>query len=297
MSVAEAEARELAIEEPKATSGAWKRLLRNKGAMAGAVLVLGFLAIALFAPLIAPYGPTEEVGGLARTPPGPSAEHLFGLDEQGRDLFSRIVYGARLSLLVGVVSVAVGLSIGTVLGALAGYAGGWVDTVISRLMDLVLAFPSFLLAIGLVTLLGQGLLQIMIAIGLVTVPQFARLLRASILAQKESDYVLAARSVGVPSTSLLAGHILPNSIAPVIVQATLTTATAIIDVAGLAFIGLGPQEPSLPEWGKMLADNASRLENGVHLVIFPGFAIVLSVLGINLFGDGLREALDPRLRR
>jgi peptide/nickel transport system permease protein len=298
MSIAQAEATELAIEQPAGiTRAAWRRLRRNPGAIAGAVIVGLFIVVAIAAPLVAPYSPTEEVGGLAAVPPGPTDEFWFGLDEQGRDLFSRIVYGSRLSLLVGFVAVLVGLSIGLVLGALAGWFGGRTDALIMRSMDLVLAIPQFLLAVGLVTLLGPGVVQIMVAIGLVTVPQFARLLRGSILAQREADYVLAGRALGTPSWQLLVVHVLPNAIAPVIVLATLTTATAIIEVAGLSFIGLGPADPSLPEWGRMLADNASRLQNAVHLVLFPGFAIVLLVLGINLVGDGLREALDPKLGR
>lgn len=298
MSIAQAEASELAIEQPVSLSRtALVRLRRNPGAIAGAVIVGAFLVMAVAAPLIAPYGPTEEVGGLASTPPGPSAEFWFGLDEQGRDLFSRIVFGARLSLLVGFVAVLVGLSLGLLLGALAGWAGGRTDAVVMRAMDLVLAFPPFLLAVGIVTLLGPGVVQVMVAIGLVTVPQFARLLRGSVLAQKENDYVLAGRSIGTPGWQLLLGHVLPNAIGPVIVLATLTMATAIIEVAALSFIGLGPADPSLPEWGRMLAENASRLQNAVHLVLFPGFAVVLLVLGINLVGDGLREALDPKLGR
>lgn len=298
MSVAQAEATELAIEAPTSlTRTALVRLRRNPAAIVGAVVVALFVLIGVAAPLIAPYGPTEVVGGLARTPPGPSSEYWFGLDEQGRDMFSRIVYGARLSLLVGIVAVLVGLSLGLVLGAVAGFVGGRFDSLIMRTMDLMLAFPQFLLAVGLVTLLGPGLGQIMIAIGVVTVPQFARLLRGSVLAQRESDYVLAARSIGTPGLRILLSHVLPNAIAPVIVLATLTMATAIIDVAGLSFLGLGPSDPALPEWGRMLADNASRLQAAVHLVLFPGFAIVLLVLGINLVGDGLREALDPKLGR
>jgi peptide/nickel transport system permease protein len=296
VSLAAAEASELAIERPASlTRSALVRLRRNPAAIAGAVIVGAFILVAVAAPLVAPFGPNEEVGGLARTPPGPSGEFWFGLDEQGRDLFSRIVYGTRLSLLVGFVAVLVGLSLGLVLGAAAGWLGGRTDAIIMRLMDLTLAFPQFLLAVGLVTLLGRGVVQIMVAVGLVTVPQFARLLRGSILGQKEADYVLAGRSLGTPSLQLLLGHVLPNAIAPVIVLATLTTATAIIEVAGLSFIGLGPSDPRLPEWGRMLADNASRLQSGVHLVLFPGFAIVLLVLGINLVGDALREALDPKL--
>ncbi len=298
MSLATAEAAELALEHPSSlTRTALIRFRRNPAALTGLAIVGLFIAVAVAAPLIAPYDPNEGVAGLARTPPGPSGEFWFGLDEQGRDFFTRVVYGSRLSLLVGVVSVAVGLSIGLVLGATAGWLGGRFDAVIMRVMDLLLAFPGFLLAVGLVTLLGRGVTQVMVAIGLVTVPQFARLLRGSILAQREADYVLAGRSLGTSSLRLLLVHVLPNAIAPVIVLATLTTATAIIDVAGLSFIGLGPADPALPEWGRMLADNASRLQNAVHLVLFPGFAIVLLVLGINLVGDGLREALDPKLGR
>jgi peptide/nickel transport system permease protein len=276
---------------------AWERLVRNPGAIIGAVLLAVFIGIALFAPLIAPFGPEQRVGALAAVPPGPSPAHLFGLDEQGRDLFSRIIYGARFSLVVGIVSVAVGLSGGIVLGAIAGALGGILDRVIMRLTDIMLAIPSLLLAIGLVTLLDRGLVQVMVAVGITNVPIFARLLRGTMLGVRESDYVLAARSLGASQRRLLLAHILPNSIAPVIVQATLATATAIIDVAGLSFLGLGPADPALPEWGKMLADNFNRMQNSPHLVFFPGFAIVLSVLAINLIGDGLREVIDPRLDR
>ena len=298
MSVAEAEAQELHLERPSSLGrDALDRFVHNKAAMVGVAVILLFVVTALFAPLIAPYGPGEQVGPLdSSDPAGPSSEHWMGLDEQGRDVFSRVVYGARLSLLVGLVSVAFGLSFGLVLGALAGYFGGWSETGIMRLMDIMLSIPALLLAIGLVTLLGRGLLQIMIAVGITTIPVFARLLRGSILAQRNSDYVLAARSLGVPGRRLLMIHILPNALAPLIVQATLAMAVAIVDVAGLSFLGLGPAEPGLPEWGKMLADNASRLDRATHLVIFPGAAIVISVLGLNLIGDGLRESIDPKLR-
>lgn len=296
MSVAEATAAELKVEQPSGLlRDAWERLRSNKAAVLGMVIIGLFIIAAIFAPLIAPYAPLERVAGLSTNPEGPTSEFWFGVDEQGRDLFSRIVYGTRLSLIIGVVSVAVGLVFGLLLGSVAGFFGGRVDSAIMRLMDVLLAFPGFLLAVGLVTVLGQGLPQIMIAVGIVNIPIFARLLRGSILGIRESDYVLAARSVGTPGVRLLARHILPNAIAPVIVQATLAMATAIIDVAGLSFVGLGPQDPSLPEWGKMLADNANRLSR-FHLVFFPGFAIVISVLGINLIGDGLREAIDPKLK-
>jgi len=297
MSLAESEAAELHLERP---SGLWRdaldRFRRNPGALVGVFLILVFIVAAVFAPAIAPYEPHKQVGPLATNPEGPTTGHLLGLDEQGRDLFSRILFGARLSLLVGFVSVLVGLALGLVLGALSGYLGGWIDFAIMRVVDLMLSIPALLLAIGLVTVLGRGLFQIMLAIGIVQVPIFARLLRGTILGQKEADYVLASRSVGVPKLRILLVHILPNSIAPVIVQATLAMATAIIEVAALSFVGLGPNDPGLPEWGRILAENANRLQQSAHLVIFPGIAIVLSALGINLIGDGLREAIDPKLR-
>jgi ABC-type dipeptide/oligopeptide/nickel transport system permease subunit len=298
MSIAAAEAQELNVEQQ---TGLWRdafdRFKRNPAAMAGVVVTVLLILVAIFAHQISPYDYKEQVGPLDNSSPaGPSSEFKFGLDELGRDLFSRVIHGTRLSLLIGVVSVAVGFSLGMFLGAVAGYFGGWVDGLIMRFMDMMLSIPGVLLAIGLVSVLGQGLFQIMIAVGITNVPIFARLLRGSILAQRESDYVMAARSVGAPGRRLLLVHILPNSLAPVIVQGTLAMATAIIDVAGLSFLGLGPADPSFPEWGKMLAESASRLEQASHLVIFPGFAIVISVLALNLIGDGLREAIDPKLR-
>jgi ABC-type dipeptide/oligopeptide/nickel transport system permease subunit len=287
---------EVTVEEQSSLwRDVWWRLAHNPGAIVGAVLLLVFVGIALFAPLVAPFGPDQRVGELAAVPPGPSPGHLFGFDEQGRDLYSRVVYGARFSLVVGIASVAVGLSGGLVLGAIAGAAGGILDTVIMRLADILLAIPSLLLAIGLVTLLGRGLAQIMVAVGITGIPIFARLLRGMMLGVRQSDYVLAARSLGASRRRLLLIHVLPNSIAPVIVQATLAMATAIIDVAGLSFLGLGPADPALPEWGKILADSFNRMQSSPHLVFFPGFAIVGSVLAVNLIGDGLREAIDPKL--
>jgi peptide/nickel transport system permease protein len=300
MSVAEIEAREAQLEP--GGSGlwrdAWSRLRRNPGALVGFTLVGIFVFVALFAPLIAPEDP--RVGDLSRLAgsccPGPSADHWFGVDQQGRDELSRIIYGARFSLLIGVVSVAVGLSIGMVLGSIAGYLGGIVDSLIMRLTDIMLSIPGLLLAIGIVAMLGPGLFQIMIAVGVTQIPIFARLMRGSILAQRDNDFVLAARSIGVPRRTILASHILPNAISPVIVQGTLALATAIIDVAGLGFLGLGPQDPSTPEWGTMLTDTTRYLQTATHLAIIPGVAIIISVLGFNLIGDGLREALDPKLR-
>jgi peptide/nickel transport system permease protein len=299
MSVAQVEAREVQLEAPSGLwQDAWRRLRHNPAAIVGFVLVGIFLFVAIFAPLIAPEDPRS--GDLSRLGgsccPGPSSDYWFGLDQQGRDVFSRIVYGARYSLLIGIVSVAVGLSVGLLFGAIAGYFGGWIDSVIMRLTDIMLSVPGLLLAIGLVAALGQGLWQIMVAVGVTQIPIFARLLRGSILATREADYVLAARSVGVPSRSILAAHILPNSISPVIVQGTLALATAIIDVAGLGFLGLGPQDPATPEWGTMLTDTTRYLQTAPHLALIPGVAIVISVLGFNLIGDGLREALDPRFR-
>jgi peptide/nickel transport system permease protein len=257
-----------------------------------------FVTVALFAPLIAPEDPRfqdlSRLGGSCC--PGPSAAHWFGIDALGRDELSRIAYGARYSLLIGVVSVAVGLSVGMVLGSIAGYVGGAVDSLIMRITDVMLAIPGFLLAIGIVAMLGPGLFQIMIAVGVTQIPIFTRLMRGSILGQRDNDFVLAARSIGVPRRAILGSHILPNAISPVIVQGTLALATAIIDVAGLGFLGLGPQDPSTPEWGTMLTDTTRYLQTAPHLAIIPGVAIIISVLGFNLIGDGLREALDPKLR-
>ena len=299
MSLAEIESREIQLEQPQGLwSDAWHRLRRNPGALIGFGLVATFVLVALLAPWLAPTGPREQNLALIREGccPGPSTDHWLGVDALGRDELSRILYGARYSLLIGVVSVAVGLSFGLVLGALAGYFSGLVDSVIMRLMDIMLAIPGLLLAIGIVAMLGPGIFQIMIAVGVVNIPVFARLLRGAVLAQRENDFVLAARAIGVPRRTILASHILPNAISPVIVQGTLALATAIIDVAGLGFLGLGPQDPATPEWGTMLTGTIRYLQTAPHLAIIPGVAIVISVLGFNLIGDGLREALDPKLR-
>ena len=301
MSVAELEVAELQLEAPSGGglwSDAWHQLVRNPGAILGAIFLFTFFFAAIFAPLIAPYGPKEGNLLLVATgkPPGPSWHHFFGVDLLGRDVFSRILYGARDSLMVGVVSVTIGLTIGLVLGSIAGYAGGWTDSVIMRCMDVMLAIPGLLFAIGIVALLQPGLYQMMIAIGIVNIPIFARLLRGAILAQRENDFVLAARSVGVKRRKILFSHIMPNAISPVIVAATLAMGTAIIDVAGLTFLGLGPQDPATAEWGTMLTGANDYLELAPFLAIFPAIAIIISVLGFNLIGDGLREALDPKLR-
>ena len=299
MSVAEATAREIQFESTGGLwSEAWRRLRHNPAAIVGFVLVSIFVLAAIFAPFLAPSGPRDQNLDLlhGRCCPGPSSDHWFGVDPLGRDEFSRVLYGARYSLLIGVVSVIVGLSIGLVVGAIAGYSGGWIDSVLMRLMDIMLAIPGLLLAIGIVAMLGPGLIQIMVAVGVTQIPIFARLLRGSILAARETDYVLAARSVGIKGRSILLSHILPNSLSPVIVGATLAMATAIIDVAGLGFLGLGPQDPSTPEWGTMLTDTTRYLQTAPFLALIPGAAIVVTVLGFNLIGDGMREALDPKFR-
>jgi peptide/nickel transport system permease protein len=295
MSIAEMEARELELEPTG--SGLWgealRRVLRNPFAIVGVVLIAGLTFTAIFAPWLAPYDPVEQ--NLDAISQGPSRGHLLGTDDIGRDELSRLIYGARYSLVIGVVAVAVGLSIGLLLGAIAGYFNR-LDSPIMRLMDIMLAIPGFLMAIGIVAVLGPGLTQIMIAIGVINIPLFARLLRGAVLAQRENDFVLAARSVGVPRYQVLGAHILPNAISPVIVQGTLALATAIIDAAGLGFLGLGPQDPSTPEWGTMLTNTVRFLQTAPHLAIIPGVAIVITAISINLIGDGLREALDPKLR-
>jgi peptide/nickel transport system permease protein len=273
-------------------------LRRNPGAIAGFVIIVVIVFVAIFAPLLAPFDPRAQNLSLLREGccPGPTRDHLFGVDELGRDELSRIIYGARFSLLIGIVSVTVGFVLGSVLGAVSGFFGGVVDSVIMRITDIWLTIPGFLMAIGIVAMLGPGLTQIMIAIGIINVPLFARLLRGAVLAQRENDFVLAARAVGVPRRQILATHILPNAMSPVIVQGTLALATAIIDVAGLSFLGLGDQDPSRPEWGAMLTETNQYLQQAPFLAIIPGCAIVISALGFNLIGDALREALDPKLR-
>jgi peptide/nickel transport system permease protein len=300
MSLSEVEG--VRIEDEHLPSGLWRetgrRLLRNPGALVGFAFVLLFVVVAVFAPLLAPYSPTEQNLALLANGccPGPSWAHPMGVDELGRDELSRVLYGARYSLVIGVVSVTVGLSIGVLLGAIAGGLGGAADSLVMRAMDIMLAIPGLLLAIGIVSLMGPGLVPVMIAVGVATVPIFSRLLRGAILGQGETDYVLAARSIGVSRRRILTGHILPNSISPVIVAGTLAMATAIIDVAGLGFLGLGPQDPSTPEWGTMLTNANAYLSTAPFLALFPGLAVVIVVLGFNLIGDGLREALDPKLR-
>ncbi len=287
------------VVESRVSHGLWsdafRRLMRNRPAIVGLVCIAIFVGAAVLAPVIAPYGPLE--GELQRVPTGPTAEHIMGTDQQGRDMFTRILYGAQISLQVGVISVLMALVMGGIIGALAGGIGGRVDAVLMRATDVLLAIPGILLAIGIIAWLDRGIPQLMLAIAVTYAPVFARLLRGSLLALRETDYVIAARSVGASRARLLLRHMIPNALTPLIVQATLILATAIIDIAGLGFLGLGPPDPRTPEWGTMLTDARRWLQQAPHLVFFPGAAIVISAIGFNLLGDGLRESLDPRLKR
>jgi peptide/nickel transport system permease protein len=276
-------------------SDALRRLLRNGPGLVGLVLISIFVLAALLAPVIAPYDPIA--GQLADRLKGPSLQHLMGTDLQGRDEFSRILYGAQISLQVSVVAVLMGLAMGGTVGALAGAFGGRVDGILMRFVDVLLAIPGILLAIGIVAWLGRGLPQIMLAVAATTTPLFARLLRGSLLALRDADFVVAARSLGASRWRILFRHMLPNALTPLIVAATLALATAIIDVAGLGFLGLGPPDPRTAEWGTMLTESTRFLRAAPYLLLFPGAVIVLTAVGFNLLGDGLRESLDPRLKR
>jgi peptide/nickel transport system permease protein len=275
---------------------ALRRMRRSPSAIVGSMIVGFFLLIAILAPFLAPFDPAR--GNLADSylPPF-TGDHFFGTNIQGQDVFSRIIFGARLTLGIAVLSVVIGVSVGSFFGALAGYFRGWVDAVIMRGVDIMLSIPGLLFAIAVVTWLGRGVVQIAVAIAILNVPIFARLLRASLLSLREADYIVAARSVGVRGPTLLTRHMLPNAIGPLIVQATLALATAVVDAAALGFLGLGPPDPATPEWGMMLSDTYRYLNDAIWLAFFPGIAIVLSVFGFNLLGDGMREALDPKLRR
>ncbi|HEU4672767.1 MAG TPA: ABC transporter permease [Candidatus Limnocylindrales bacterium] len=282
----------------RASRGLWRdafrRLLHNRPALLGLAIIAVFALAALLAPVLAPGDPLA--GTLVNRIKPPSAAHLMGTDLQGRDVLTRVLYGARISLLVGVVSVLMGVAMGGTIGAIAGAFGGRVDTVLMRVVDVLLAIPGILLAIGVVVWLDRGLLQIMFAVALTNAPIFARLLRGSMLALRESDYVTAARSIGASTGRILFRHMLPNALTPVIVAATLALATAIIDVAGLGFLGLGPPDPRTAEWGTMLTDATSFYRQAPWIIFFTGAAISITAIGFNLLGDGLREALDPRLR-
>ena len=280
--------------------GALQRLLRDPFAITGAVIVVVFVLVALFAPLLAPYAPAGAQWGNQVTPsdvPGPSDDHLLGLDAFGSDLYTQLLYGARQSLVIGVVSTVLGLAFGTLIGLLAGGIGGWVDVVLMRVVDVLLSIPSLLLAVSVAAVLGRTSLSVMIAIAAAQVPIFARLLRGSLLSQRGADYVLAASSLGLRRRTVVLSHMLPNSLGPVIVQATLVLATATIEVAALSYLGLGEPNPTVAEWGRMLVKSQNRLETDPQLALLPGLLIALTALGFTLLGEALREALDPKFRR
>ncbi|NDI33835.1 nickel transporter permease [Chengkuizengella sediminis] len=272
---------------------AWKSFKKNKLAVVGLIIVTIFISLAIFAPYITPEGINEQK--LADRLLPPSSEHLLGTDDFGRDILSRVIHGARISLWVGFVSVIGSIVVGCLLGILAGYYGRWVDTLISRFFDIMLAFPSMLLAIAIVSVLGPSLRNALIAIAIINVPNFGRLIRSKVLSIKQEEYITAAKAIGMRDRRILFRHILPNSMAPIIVQGTLAIATAIIEAAALGFLGLGAEPPN-PEWGKMLADSKEYLVQAPWTMFFPGIAIMLTVLGFNLMGDGLRDALDPRMK-
>jgi peptide/nickel transport system permease protein len=284
----------------------WRRLFRRKSALVGMGILGVLIIIALTAQWLAPYDPYTPLIGIEpvtmrQAPcihlfgcPADQVQHLMGIDGNGRDEFSRLLYGARLSLMIGLSTVTFAIAIGTFLGAVAGYVGGWWDNIIMRVMDVLLAFPSLLLAIAIVTMLGPGLINALLAIGIVSIPSYARVVRSSVLIVRETDYVSASKAIGSNTITILFRHILPNVLTPLIVQGTLGIATAILDAAALSFLGLGAQPPT-PEWGSMLGAERNQVFTAPHLVFYPGFAIMLTVLSFNLLGDGLRDALDPRL--
>jgi peptide/nickel transport system permease protein len=273
---------------------ALRRLLKRKGAVFGAAVVLLMVGLAIFAPQIAPYDPLATDWGAVRK--APSAAHWFGTDENGRDVLARVIWGARASLLAGVISVSIALAIGVPIGLLAGYIGGWLDSLISRFTDAMLAIPFLILAIALAAFLGPSLGNVMVAIGITATPIFIRLTRGQVLTTKVEDYIEAARALGNPPLRVALRHVFPNIVPPLLVQATLAIAAAIIAEASLAFLGLG-QQPPAPSWGSMLNTSQRFFENAPWMALWPGAAIFVTVLAFNLFGDGLRDALDPKQAR
>ena len=284
-----------ALEPPARTFAVdvWRRFRRAPGAVAGAVVVLLIVLLAVCAPLVAPSDPLAQ--SVAQGAQPPSSAHWFGTDKLGRDIFARILYGARISIRIGFVAVGLAITAGTLIGLVAGYAGRCVESALMGAMDVMLAFPSIILAIGITTILGPSINNLMLAVGIVYVPQYARLARSSVLSVKEHEYVEAARAIGAPTRTILARHVLPNILAPLLVQATLGIATAELEAAGLSYLGLGARPPA-PEWGAMLNDARDYWLSAPWALIFPGVSITLLVLGFNLLGDGLRDALDPKQR-
>ena len=273
--------------------GIWRRLKKNKAAMLGLIVIILLIMCSVFAPFIAPYGYDDQL--LSRRFIFPCKAFPFGTDNLGRDILSRVIYGSRISLAVGLVSVSISVVFGTVLGSVAGYYGNVTDNIIMRAIDIVLSIPSILLAISIAAMLGQGLFNLMIAIGVSEIPRYARVVRAQILSVKDQEFVEAARAVGAGDLHIILFHILPNCLAPMIVQATIGVATAILDAAGLSFIGLGIQPP-IPDWGGMLSAGRQYIWDYWYIVTFPGLMIMMTIYSLNLFGDGLRDALDPRLK-
>lgn len=274
----------------------WRMLKKNKMALVGLGILVILVLLALFADVIADYDTVVIKQNLANRLKGPSAEHWLGTDEFGRDIFARLVHGARVSLKVGIIAVGISIVLGGILGALAGFYGGKIDNIIMRVMDVFLAVPSILLAIAIVSALGPSILNLMVAISISSVPSYARIVRASVLSIRDQEFVEAARAIGANNARIIFRHIIPNSLAPVIVQGTLGVASAILSTAGLSFIGLGIQPPA-PEWGSMLSGGRQYLRYAWWVTTFPGVAIMITILSLNLLGDGLRDALDPRLKQ
>lgn len=272
----------------------WYQFKSNKTAVAGLIIILLFIFVGILAPLIAPMDPIEQNIALRKSAPFTNG-YILGSDDLGRDVLSRIIYGARISMIIGVLAVSISLTCGAIIGLVSAYYGGIVDKIIMRIIDIMLAFPYILLTIVVVAILGPSLTNGMIAIGIAQIPSYARVVRASVLAEKESDYVMAERSLGAPDWELMICSILPNCLAPISVQATLGIGTAILDSAALSFLGLGAQPPT-PEWGLMIASSKEFVTSAWWIVTLPGIATLLAVLGFNLLGDGLRDILDPRMR-
>ncbi len=272
-------------------SAFYKKLAKNKAAMAGAFIVFLFIALAILAPFIAPHDPNEIV--MMNKLQTPSAEHWLGTDDKGRDILSRILHGARISLTVGIVSTVIGAIVGVILGIVAGYYGRWLDSFIMRICDVLLAFPGILLALAIVTVLGPSTINVIFAVAFFAIPSFARIVRGSTLSVKKLEYIDAIRAMGSSDFRIIFKHILPNIVSPIIVQATLYIASAIITASALSFLGMGTQPPG-PEWGMMLSQGRSYIAQAPHLTLFPGLVILLVVIGFNLFGDGLRDAFDPK---
>ena len=295
---------ESALKQQSPALEALRRFLHHRSAQLGLVLLGILVFAAIFAPIIAPYDPKLPLSNVIRRSgpcihllgcPADQPEHLMGIDSNNRDLFSRVIFGAQLSLQIGILTISFAIAIGGLIGAISGFWGGWVDTLVMRAMDILMAFPSLLLAIAIVSVLGQGLVNALLAIGIVSIPIYARVVRGSVLAVKNLEYVDASRALGASNIRLIFTRVLPNALTPLIVQGTLGIASAILNAAALSFLGLGAQPPDA-EWGLMLGDERNSVFNAPHLVFFPGLAIMVTVLSFNLIGDALRDALDPRLR-